>query len=484
MALSKTFPEWVEVIHNKRNSAAESVSTFHFLKSRIRHLSGSDTFPENSVEFGHGGVLYWMSRDHRVQDNWAFLYAQRLALKFEVPLQVCFCLVPAYQADTLRHFKFMIGGLAEVEKECRSLNIPFHLLNASDQSGKFEDKSAGYFSPLRPPRSWVRKVIQELPISIPFCEVDAHNIVPVWCASDKREYSARTIRSKLFGKSPKYLTEFPPIIKHSYTTENAHHSPLVDWESVLSNYVGDRSVKPVDWAIPGTKAGFEVLYEFIGKRLKKFDPHRNNPASPALSGLSPWLHFGQLAPQRAILEVVAVQKQYGRSADIFVEECFNRRELADNFCFYTPMYDSIEGAYDWARESLMKHATDKRDPAYTKVQLESAQTADDLWNAAQRQLVRKGKMHGFLRQYWAKKILEWCAEGPESAIRIAAYLNDRYSLDGTDPNGYVGIMWAICGIHDQGWCERPIFGKVRYMNYQGCKRKFSIPTFVSRYSEN
>ncbi|CAH8440302.1 unnamed protein product [Heterobilharzia americana] len=345
----------------------------------------------------------------------------------------------------------MIGGLAEVEKECRSLNIPFHLLNASDQSGKFEDKSAGCqfrwsdenilsnhtdriekdfyydeyvakavvelvkllnvgclitdFSPLRPPRSWVRKVIQELPISIPFCEVDAHNIVPVWCASDKREYSARTIRSKLFGKSPKYLTEFPPIIKHSYTTENAHHSPLVDWESVLSNYVGDRSVKPVDWAIPGTKAGFEVLYEFIGKRLKKFDPHRNNPASPALSGLSPWLHFGQLAPQRAILEVVAVQKQYGRSADIFVEECFNRRELADNFCFYTPMYDSIEGAYDWARESLMKHATDKRDPAYTKVQLESAQTADDLWNAANVNWCVKVKCMGFYANTGRRKYL-------------------------------------------------------------------------------
>nr|CAH8827175.1 unnamed protein product [Trichobilharzia regenti] len=531
MPSSKTFPDWLESVHNKRTSFAESARTVKFCKSRIRHLSGPDNFPEKSNEVGRGGVLYWMSRDQRVQDNWAFLYAQRLALKFEVPLQVCFCLVPAYQADTLRHFKFMIGGLAEVEQECLSLNIPFHLLNAAEHGVNIEDVSSGCkfrwsdenalsnqteriqteflydenvatavvnlvkslnigclitdFCPLRAPRSWVKKVVQEMPTFIPFCEIDAHNIVPVWCGSDKREYSARTIRTKLFAQSSVYLTEFPPIIKHPYTSENTPNPPpIIDWETVLSKYVGDKSVKPVDWAIPGTQAGFNVLYKFIEKRLEKFDPHRSNVANPALSGLSPWLHFGQISPQRAVLEVVAVQKQYGRSADIFIEECFNRRELADNFCFYTPMYDSIQGAYEWARETLMKHATDKRDPAYTKLQMENAQTADDLWNAAQRQLVRKGKMHWFLRQYWAKKILEWCAEGPEAAIQIAVYLNDRYSLDGTDPNGYVGIMWAICGIHDQGWSERPIFGKIRYMNYKGASRKFSVPTFVARYPKN
>ncbi|CAH8471682.1 unnamed protein product [Schistosoma guineensis] len=527
--LAITVYEWLEDVHNKRLSTASSAENFKFHKSRIRHLSGPGTFPEKDDALGRGGVLYWMSRDQRVQDNWAFIYAQRLAIKFKVPLQVCFCLVPAYQADTLRQFAFMIGGLTEVEQECRSLNIPFHLLITSNQIDRPEDVSSGCkhrwsdenaqfnqtdqieknflyetyvaksvvglakllnvgclvtdFCPLRAPRSWVKKVIDELPNNIPFCEVDAHNIVPVWCGSEKREYSARTIRSKLFEQSPKFLTDFPPIIKHTCSSETTVLPPPVNWELILSNYVGDKSVKPVDWAVPGTRAGLEVLYEFIGKRLKKFDPHRNDPAHPALSGLSPWLHFGQIAPQRAVLEVVAVQKHFGRSADIFIEECFNRRELAENFCFHTPFYDSIKGALDWARKSLMTHSTDKRDPAYSKTQMETAQTNDDLWNAAQRQLVLKGKMHWFLRQYWAKKILEWCAEGPESAIQIAIYLNDRYSLDGTDPNGYVGIMWAICGVHDQGWPERPIFGKIRYMNYKGCLRKFSVPTFVSRYPE-
>ncbi|CAH8450707.1 unnamed protein product [Schistosoma rodhaini] len=421
--LVETVHEWLDGIHNKRLSTASSAENFKFHKSRVRHLSGPGTFPEKDDGFGQGGVLYWMSRDQRVQDNWAFIYAQRLAMKFEVPLHVCFCLVPAYQADTLRQFAFMIGGLTEVEQECRSLNIPFHLLIASNEIDRPGDISTGCkhrwsdenalfnqtdriekiflyetyvaksvvdlakllnvgclvtdFCPLRAPRSWVKKVTDELPDNIPFCEVDAHNIVPVWCGSEKR----------------------------------------------------------------------------------------------------------QIAPQRAVLEVVAVQKHFGRSADIFIEECFNRRELAENFCFHTPFYDSIKGAYDWARESLMTHSTDKRDPAYSKTQMETAQTGDDLWNAAQRQLVLKGKMHWFLRQYWAKKILEWCAEGPESAIQIAIYLNDRYSLDGTDPNGYVGIMWAICGVHDQGWPERPIFGKIRYMNYKGCLRKFSVSTFVSRYPE-
>ena len=157
-----------------------------------------------------------------------------------------------------------------------------------------------------------------------------------------------------------------------------------------------------------------------------------------------------------------------------------RRELSDNFCFYNPNYDNLNGIYPWARESLNLHKADTRSPLYTKDQFERAETYDDLWNAAQFQMVQTGKMHGFLRIYWAKKILEW-SESPETALEIAIYLNDKYSLDGRDPNGYVGCMWSIGGIHDQGWAERSIFGKIRYMNYAGCKRKFDVAKFVKRY---
>jgi deoxyribodipyrimidine photo-lyase len=157
-----------------------------------------------------------------------------------------------------------------------------------------------------------------------------------------------------------------------------------------------------------------------------------------------------------------------------------RRELSDNFCFYQPNYDNINGAKPWAKLSLQLHTKDPRPFVYDLPALEKGRTADDLWNAAQIQMVREGKCHGFLRMYWAKKILEW-TETPELALQYSLYLNDKYSVDGRDPNGYVGCMWSICGIHDMGWKERPVFGKIRYMNYAGCQRKFDVPAFVSKY---
>jgi len=162
-----------------------------------------------------------------------------------------------------------------------------------------------------------------------------------------------------------------------------------------------------------------------------------------------------------------------------LEELIVRSELADNYCFFNEQYDKLEGAYQWAQDSLTAHENDEREFVYTLNEFETYQTHDDLWNAAQKQLVHQGKMHGFLRMYWAKKILEW-TQNPKEALKFAIYLNDRYSIDGRDPNGYVGCMWSICGIHDQGWKERSVFGKVRFMNYKGCKRKFDVAAFVTK----
>ncbi|RYR20536.1 hypothetical protein Ahy_B03g065708 isoform J [Arachis hypogaea] len=167
-----------------------------------------------------------------------------------------------------------------------------------------------------------------------------------------------------------------------------------------------------------------------------------------------------------------------KAIDAFLEELIVRRELADNFCFYQLHYDSLQGAWEWARKTLLDHAADKREHTYSKEQLEKAQTADPLWNASQLEMVHNGKMHGFMRMYWAKKILEWTS-GPEEALEISIYLNNKYELDGRDPSGYVGCMWSICGVHDQGWRERPVFGKIRYMNYAGCKRKFDVDGYIA-----
>ncbi|KAL4220007.1 hypothetical protein ACF0H5_020419 [Mactra antiquata] len=472
--------DFVTKIHQSRLDVCDNVSTFKFNKKRVRVLSKAQDFPDDS-----NGVLYWMSRDQRIQDNWAFLYAQKLALKLEIPLHVCFCLVPKFLDATIRHFTFMLDGLKEVEQECSELDISFHLLtgHAKDVLPSFvEDNSIGGvvtdFSPLRTPMTWVDDVVKVMPKNIPVCQVDAHNLVPCWIASPKLEYGARTIRNKIHNQLSGFLTEFPPVCKHKYKTKTA--CKPVDWDTAYKSLEVDQTVLPVDWAKPGTSHGLKMLESFCNERLRYFGSERNNPNKNSLSNLSPWIHFGQISVQRCVLTVKQYRSKYKESVDAYIEEAVIRRELSDNFCYYNKNYDNIEGAYDWAKTTLKIHADDKRTYVYTREKLETGKTHDPLWNAAQNQMVNEGKMHGFLRMYWAKKILEWTSS-PKEALETAIYLNDRYNLDGRDPNGYVGCMWSICGIHDQGWKERPIFGKIRYMNYEGCKRKFDVVKFEAKY---
>jgi deoxyribodipyrimidine photo-lyase len=261
-------------------------------------------------------------------------------------------------------------------------------------------------------------------------------------------------------------------------------SQFVDWDNLIADVVRKGAeVGEVEWCEPGENGGLEVLMGskdgFLTKRLKRYTNDRNNPLKPtALSGLSPYLHFGQISAQRCALEACKFRQFSPQAVDTFLEELIIRREVADNFCYYQPYYDSLQGAWDWAKSSLMNHASDIRPHLYTREQLEKAQTADPLWNASQLEMVHYGKMHGFMRMYWAKKILEWTS-GPDEALAISIYLNNKYQIDGRDPSGYVGCMWSICGVHDQGWKERPIFGKIRYMNYAGCKRKFDVDGYIA-----
>ncbi|XP_056246302.1 CPD photolyase [Seriola aureovittata] len=452
-----------------------------FNKKRLRFVSDTE-----KIKQGSEGVLYWMSRDHRVQDNWALIRAQQLAVKENLPLHVCVCLVvPKSELSTLRHYSFMLKGLKEVAKQCKALDIQFHLLHGSAGEvlpGFVSDRSLGAvvtdFSPLREPLQWLEDVKKGLPKDIPLIQVDAHNIVPCWVASPKLEYAARTIRRKITELLPEFLTEFPPVEKHPYTATRT--AKPVDWDKTLVSLQVDRTVGEPEWATPGTKGGIAMLESFIDVRLKLFDTKRNDPNADALSHLSPWIRFGHLSAQRVALQVQHSGKKAGQSVSSFIEELVVRRELTDNFCFYNKKYDSVEGASEWAQKTLEVHAEDNRPYLYTRQQLEEAKTHDKLWNAAQYQMVSEGKMHGFLRMYWAKKILEWTSS-PKEALSIALYLNDRYELDGQDPNGFVGCMWSICGIHDQGWRERAVFGKIRYMNYKGCTRKFDVAQFERKY---
>ena len=479
------------------------------LAKRVRTLSACKT-PTASA----GGVVYWMSRDQRVQDNWALHHARSLALRYRVGLCVIFSLVPTFSEATIRHYGFMLSGLEEVEAELRTLGIPFHCLMGDPVQTLPEfvgvHKTCALvsdFSPLRIGGIWKKGIAAKLPEDVPFYEVDTHNVVPVWLASDKQEVGARTIRKKITEKLPTWLTEIPtfdalpadafeeassPAASSSSSTAGAaslrHSSESLlrlcaqptDWRSVRASLTVDSSVPEIDWCTPGYTAGMKMADEFITQRLKLFADKRNDPNLRALSDLSPYYHFGQISPQRVALMVKANGKSHSDSVAAFLEESIVRRELADNYCFYQPHYDSLEGAAGWARDSLELHASDKREYIYSLEELETARSHEDIWNAAQRQMVKTGKMHGFMRMYWAKKILEW-SPSPAEALRRAIYLNDRYSIDGRDPNGYVGVGWAIMGVHDMGWAERAIFGKIRFMNYAGCKRKFDLKAYCAKW---
>ncbi|GJP50223.1 hypothetical protein CLOM_g9366 [Closterium sp. NIES-68] len=399
-----------------------------------------------------------MSRDQRSRDNWALIYAVQKARERGEPVAVVFNLVDSFLGAKARHFGFMLRGLREVQSSLHALGIPFFLFQ-----GKAEETVPDFlmrcgasllvtdFSPLRIGRHWreavcARLAARELSQSgsssnrrvqrgpaatdraatiagaaevgevdvdrfnsggsneeankegtdgreelwdasvglVGVHEVDAHNVVPIWAASDKLEYAARTIRTKIHRKLPEYLVEYPQVEAGS-TVEWAGEKPVpVDWDSLIESVI---------------RAGPE------------------------------------------------------------------------------PQYDSLKGAWEWAQTTLEAHRGDSREFVYTAAQWEAAKTHDKLWNAAQLELVHYGKMHGYMRMYWAKKILEW-SRTPEEALRIAIEQNDKYSLDGRDPNGYVGCMWSIAGVHDQGWAERKVFGKIRYMNAAGCKRKFDVEAYI------
>lgn len=428
-----------------------------------------------------GPVVYWMSRDQRLKDNWALIHAQEAALEQAQPLAVVFCLVPRFLNASIRQYGFLLRGLEELEQGLSRKNIAFFLLRGEPEKEipRFvSEHRAGLlvtdFDPLRIKRGWKKKVADSLDIS--FHEVDAHNIVPCWLASEKSEYGAYTLRPKIRKLLPVFLREFPRLKKHPVSFERI--AEAIDWERIRNTLRAGRSVPEVSWLKPGEKAARRALSRFVKKGLPGYEISRNDPSVGGQSGLSPYLHFGHLSGQRVALEVMDSLAPKG-SRDAFLEELIVRRELADNFCFYNSDYDTPAGFPAWARRTLDNHRKDRREHLYTRQSLEEAQTHDLLWNAAQTEMKKQGKMHGYMRMYWAKKILEW-SESPEQAMETAVYLNDKYELDGRDPNGYAGIAWSIGGVHDRAWNEREIFGKIRYMSYNGCRGKFDIRAYIEK----
>jgi deoxyribodipyrimidine photo-lyase len=400
-----------------------------------------------------GPIVLWLSRDQRILDNWAFVRAQQLAVSKKVPMVVALCLLPSYADASMRAYGFMLRGLKQLEADLVSLNIPFRLLlgQPKDQIPAFcnaikASHLVADFTPLRVPMQWKKDVSKLLYDGCAFEQVDAHNIVPVWKASNKAEVGARTIRKKIHNAVEDYCTLFPKPVKIETTynaseiesgfrvydgsaspaaggagtegsssssssavqvvvaPKRADNPSLTAWDVVLSHLRFDQSVTEVSWCIPGERAAAKAACDFIDKRLVAFDDQRNDPTKPnASSNLSPYLHFGHISAQRVVREVMTrcnrtlrglFPEERTTGAHAFCEELVVRRELSDNFCYYTKDYDNLDGAANWARETLDKHASDKRTATYTRAQFEAGKTHEALWNAGQMELVHRGKLHG------------------------------------------------------------------------------------------
>jgi deoxyribodipyrimidine photo-lyase len=323
-------------------------------------------------------------------------------------------------------------------------------------------------------RNWRRKVA--VSVDCPLIQVESNVIVPIETVSQKEEYSAGTIRPKIHRILDHYLKPLRKRrVKHRFEDTGIDSIDIADVGSVLQK-MRIKYQKPQKIRFKGgTTEARNRLRKFIQDDLAVFGTLRNDPAYEHLSNMSPYLHFGQISPLEIALEIL---KTNSPGSETYLEELIVRRELSMNFVFYNDNYDNIECLPNWAKETLDIHALDPREYTYSYREFEQAATHDPYWNTAQREMFEFGKMHGYMRMYWGKKILEW-TDSPEEAYSICIKLNDRYELDGRDPNGYTGVAWCF-GKHDRAWKEREIFGKVRYMNDKGLRRKFDIEKYVQR----
>jgi deoxyribodipyrimidine photo-lyase len=424
-------------------------------------------------------VVYWMQASQRARYNHALEYAAMLANESGLPLLVFFGVTDSFPEANERHYRFMLEGLKDTKAALRARGVGMLVLHRSPERGVVDISGEasmvvtdrGY---LRIQREWRDYAARRL--GCPLIQVESDVVVPVEAASTKEEYAAATIRSKINTKLERYLVPLKARRVKKPSLDLARGSfGIEDTEAALSRLRIDSSVGRVKGFPGGTSEAVRRLKRFIRTKLDDFDSLRNDPTRDCLSGMSAYLHFGQISPVYIALKIKEARSP-GTAA--YLEELVVRRELSMNFVYYNPAYDSFKAVPAWARKTLARHERDKRPYTYTLRQLENAETHDPYWNAAQDEMRLTGKMHGYMRMYWGKKIIEW-ARTPEHAFRTALRLNNKYELDGRDPNGFAGVAWCF-GKHDRPWGERPVFGQVRYMNDKGLRRKFDADGYVDR----
>jgi deoxyribodipyrimidine photo-lyase len=431
-------------------------------------------------------VLYWMQQSQRAEFNHALEYGVKQANDHGLPLLVIFVLTENYPEANIRHYTFMFEGLAETQKTLKKRGIrmivreghPPDAVLMQSLSAAMVICDRGY---LRHQKKWRKELAAKAPCLV--MEVESDVVVPVGEVSRKAEYAAYTIRPRIKKKLDKFLKPVPEIsLKKDSLKIQIDELDLSSMQIMLQRLDVDREVFPVTALFKGGTSQAKNRFEkFVRDNLVRYKQNSNQPQTDDISQMSPYLHFGQISPVYLSLKIM----KYDIGQDIkdaFMEQLVIRRELAVNYAEYTSEYDQFHSIPEWAQRTLNEHQDDHRIVKYDLYQLENFQTHDEYWNAAMREMKYTGFMHNYMRMYWGKKILEWSMT-PEQAFKTALYLNNKYFLDGRDPNSYAGVSWLF-GLHDRPFKERNIFGKVRYMAASGLERKCDIKSYVEKVNNS
>ena len=441
--------------------------------ARLKVLSDVPVRPE-----GARYVLYWMQQSQRAGFNPALEYAVEQANELGLPVLVAFGLT-AFPEANARHYGFMLRGLAETEATLAARGIGF-VIRKQPPHALARDLSAGAAlvvcdrGYLRIQRGWRARLANGLARRL--VQVEGDVVVPVETASGKHEYAARTLRPKLHRLWDDFLHELRPRgVRHPWRGGRAEGDlDLSGVGAILRDLKIDHAVPEVRRFEPGETAARRRLAAFVDDGLARYEADRGRPEASAVSHLSPYLHFGQISP----VEIALAVRRSGRPAGVatYLEELIVRRELAANHAFYEPRYDTYDALPEWARKTLADHAGDERPHLYGRAAFEAAETHDRYWNAAMREMRATGYMHNRMRMYWGKKILHW-SRTPQEAFETALALNNRWFLDGRDPNAFTNVGWLF-GLHDRPWTPQPVFGTVRSMG-QNTLRKFDADAYVA-----
>ena len=451
------------------------METKEIQEERVRQL--------NEKEIVEGDyVLYWMQEAQRAEYNHALEYAVQRANELGQPLLVIFGLMADYPEANLRHYAFLLEGLQDVKEGLKERNIKFVVRRGSpDEVALDAGKNASLIvcdmSYLSLQKEWREKVAEGADCLV--VQVETEVVVPVELASDKQEHAARTLRPKIQEHLDEFLVELEPteIDKQSLNMKD-DGLDLSNVEEILDDMKLDRSVESVSHLYRGgTREAKKILERFLESKLDTYVEHRNQSQTDDVSHMSKYLHYGHISPIYVALKIQDANPPQ-EDLDSYLEELIIRRELSMNFCHYIPDYDEFSNLPDWAKKILKDHASDEREYVYAREQLENAQTHDEYWNAAMNEMRYTGYMHNYMRMYWGKKILEWSVT-PEEAYETTLYLNNKYFVDGRDPNSYANVAWVF-GQHDRGWQERAVFGKVRYMSAGGLERKAKPKEYVEK----